>query len=72
MTLPYCGATHYMPMRDGVTPQMYYKFIDMLMNDGTHRPWLHYLSYADSWQGSSMTPDIQLKLVALDNINANS
>ena len=48
------GATHYATMRDGVTPQMYYKLETVPLNDGTS--WTHwaYLSYCDLWQGSSI------------------
>ena len=41
------NATHYMLMKDGVTPQMYYK----------HRPetdTFSYLSYCHLWQGSDI------------------
>ena len=40
-------ATHFMPMKDGVTPQMYYKY----------RPetdTFSYLSYCNLWQGSEI------------------
>lgn len=48
------GATHYSTLRDGVTPQMFYKLETTPVNDGTkHTSWV-YLSYCDLWQGSNI------------------
>lgn len=35
------GATHYMPMPDGVTPEMYYRYSE-------HYGWM-YLSFTNDW-----------------------
>ena len=48
------NATHYMPMRDGVTPQMYYKKETTQLNDGTSYTCWVYLSYCELWQGSAI------------------
>lgn len=48
------GATHYTTMRDGVTPQMYYKQQTAPFNDGTSFTCWVYLSYCDLWQGSAI------------------
>ena len=47
------NATHYMPMRDGVTPQMYYKKETTQLNDGTSRTCWVYLS-CKLWQRSAI------------------
>lgn len=49
------GATHFMPMKDGVTPQMYYKQETIKFNDGTSTTVWVYLSYANLWMGSEFT-----------------
>lgn len=46
------GATHYLTMKDGVTPQMYYKWVYTQMNDGSIGSGLCYLSFANIWMGS--------------------
>jgi predicted metalloendopeptidase len=51
------GATHYSTMKDGVTPQMYYKQQTEPINDGTTRTRWVYLSHAGIWMGSSMTDE---------------
>lgn len=48
------GATHYSTMRDGVTPQMYYKLQTIPLNDGTEVTTWVYLSFANLWMGSEM------------------
>lgn len=48
------GATHYQTMRDGVTPQMYYKLETIQVNDGTRRKCWVYLSFCNLWQGSNI------------------
>lgn len=48
------GATHYATMRDGVTPQMYYKLETTPLNDGTSFTAWVYLSYCNLWQGSDI------------------
>lgn len=51
------GATHYTTMRDGVTPQMYYKLKTTPLNDGTSFTCWVYLSHCDLWQGSAIKID---------------
>ena len=48
------NATHYMPMRNGITPQMYYKKETNLLNNGKSYTCWVYLSYCNSWQGSAI------------------
>jgi hypothetical protein len=48
------GATHYSTMRDGITPQMYYKLQTTKINDGTGFTCWVYLSFADLWMGSNI------------------
>jgi hypothetical protein len=60
------GATHYATMRDGVTPQMYYKQEYIIYNDNTSELVWVYLSYANLWMGSSITEAEVLKLKAID------
>ena len=48
------GATHYTTMKDGKTPQMYYKYVTIYFNDGTYADWLHYLSFCNIWMGSGL------------------
>ena len=48
------NATHYITMRDGVTPQMYYKQKTTSLNDGTSYTCWVYLSYCELWQGSAL------------------
>ena len=48
------NATHYMTMRDDVTPQMYYKKETTQLNDGTSFTCWVYLSYCNLWQGSNI------------------
>lgn len=48
------GATHYSTMRDGVTPQMYYKLETTPLSDGHSFTCWVYLSYADLWVGSNI------------------
>lgn len=45
-------ATHYETMKDGVTPQMYYRIEHVLYNDDTiEKRWV-YLSFCNIWTGS--------------------
>ena len=47
------GAQFYQPMKDGVTPQLYYRYKDIKYNDGTTEPRLQYLSTCGGgWMGS--------------------
>lgn len=48
------GATHYATMRDGVTPQMYYKQETTPLNDGASFTAWVYLSFCNLWQGSNI------------------
>lgn len=48
------GATHYAVMRDGVTPQMYYKLETTPLSGGCSFTCWVYLSFADIWMGSSI------------------
>lgn len=48
------GATHYLTMKDGVTPQMFYKQEHSIYNDSTSKLVWVYLSYCNLWQGSSI------------------
>lgn len=51
------GATHYTTMKDGVTPQMYYKRERIPVNDNTiYECWV-YMSYCNLWMGSSITQE---------------
>lgn len=50
------GATHYSAMKDGVTPQMYYKQVTELVKGEQVTRWV-YLSFAGIWMGSQITPD---------------
>jgi hypothetical protein len=58
------GATHYSTMRDGVTPQMFYKQEPLI--PGTNDPRLSwvYLSFANVWQGSDLNEDSKKHLAA--------
>lgn len=48
------GATHYITMKDGVTPQMYYKQVQIPVNNGTvYTGWV-YLSFCNIWMGSNI------------------
>lgn len=59
------GATHYTAMRDGVTPQMYYKTSEIPFSDGTsHTCWV-YLSYANIWMGSGITEEQEHLLIPI-------
>lgn len=53
----YYGATHFMPMRDGVTPQTFYKQVTELYNDGVYRTRWVFLTFANLWFGSFATAD---------------
>jgi len=55
----YFGATHYITTANGVTPQLYYKFEDIPINDGTVRRALVYLSYCQFWNGSSVQNPVE-------------
>lgn len=48
------NATHYTVMRDGITPQMYYKKETTQLNNGKSFTCWVYLSYCDLWQGSNI------------------
>lgn len=43
------GATHYLPMKDGITPQLFYK-----QNSGQK---LEYISCRGLWKGSATNND---------------
>lgn len=43
------GATHYLPMLDGITPQLYYRLNPI----GT----LSYISFSGLWVGSNINGD---------------
>lgn len=61
------NATHYMPMRDGITPQMYYKKETVpLNNERSFTCWV-YLSYCKLWQGSAIRigSDGEANLIAI-------
>ena len=45
-------ATHFLPMMDGVTPQLYYKIVIKKYNDGTEEPVWHYFSSRRGWMPS--------------------
>jgi len=62
------GATHYSVMKDGVTPQMFYKQITIHFNNRTTQSWWHYLSFANRWMGSSATPEFLASLKPISNI----
>ena len=55
------GATHYTTMRDGITPQMYYKQapLDPYVEDSPVR-WC-YLSFCGLWMGSALLASSQLE-----------
>jgi len=46
------GATHYAVMKDGETPQLYYKWKEIKINDGTTINKLMYFSSYGIWVGS--------------------
>lgn len=61
------NATHYIPMRDGITPQMYYKKETVpLNNERSFTCWV-YLSYCKLWQGSAIRigSDDEANLIAI-------
>jgi len=62
-------ATHYTVMKDGITPQMYYRYTTTKWNDGTETQTLQYYSECGSgWMNSSstLTPaEIEQKLIPL-------
>lgn len=60
------GATHYATMKDGVTPQMYYKQENVQYNDNTSKRVWVYLSYCNLWMGSSMTEAEVAKLIEIN------
>jgi hypothetical protein len=47
-------AEYFMPMKDGVTPQMFYKFKTVKFNDGTEKQILNYYSSYRIWTPSSL------------------
>ena len=61
------GASHYMPMKDGVTPQMYYRKKAIGFADGDSKIVWHYLSYANLWMGSELKDDS--KLIAIESVS---
>lgn len=63
------GASHYMPMLDGVTPQLFYKQQTVHFNDGTSETWWHYLSYCNLWIGSSISAEHIARLVPITGDN---
>lgn len=48
------GATHYATIRDGVTPQMYYKLETTPLSGGHSFTCWVYLSFANLWMGSNI------------------
>lgn len=48
------NATHFITMKDGITPQLYYKKKTTQVNDGTSFTCWVYLSYCELWQGSAI------------------
>ena len=61
------NATHYMPMRDGITPQMYYKKETNPLNNGKSYTCWVYLSYCNLWQGSAIQigSDDEVRLILI-------
>lgn len=63
------GAQFYQPMKDGVTPQLFYRFADIKYNDGTTEKRLQYLSTCGGgWMGSMEKDEdsfVKNKLVAI-------
>lgn len=62
------GATHYLPMKDGVTPQMYYKQESDKYSEEPRVSWV-YLSFANIWMGSQLNaePEHVCKLIAIED-----
>lgn len=52
------GATHYSAMKNGKTPQLYYR------EPGVSPCWC-YLTFADSWHGSFITETDSKKLIKI-------
>lgn len=63
------NATHYSTMRNGITPQMYYKQETNPLNDGTSYTCWVYLSYCNLWQGSviKIGSDDEKRLIAIES-----
>jgi hypothetical protein len=49
----YYGAQYYQTMKDGVTPQMFYRWKTVKYNDGTTGEVFQYLTSFDNWHNSS-------------------
>lgn len=47
------GAQFYLPMKDGVTPQMYYRIAPVKCNDGTVHQSLQYRTFTGAWHGTN-------------------
>ena len=63
-------ATHFLPMKDGKTPQMYYRVTEGKYNTGEKFKGLQYFSSFGSWQGtneSDVEKYINEKLVEIPN-----
>lgn len=54
-------AQFYTTMKDGITPQMFYKYETIYFNDGTNKNVLCYLSFANIWMGSGLTKEYTRK-----------
>ena len=52
------GAQYYLTMKDGITPQMYYKFISTGFNDGTRKDVLNYKSSFGVWMPSDRNSNL--------------
>ena len=48
------GATMYSTMKNGITPQLFYRWNEIKFNNGTFKYVLEYLSYANIWMGSGL------------------
>ena len=57
------GATHFLPMKDGVTPGLYYKKIPISYNDNTCINVWHYLLFANIWLRSSNSEEDNNKIL---------
>lgn len=59
------GATHYMPMLDGVTPQMYYRQHVTNWSDGTSSTGWQYRTFAGLWHNSGLKSDDAQRLIEI-------
>jgi hypothetical protein len=65
------GAQYYQTMKDGITPQMYYRVSKIKMSEGPPVEAIEYLSFCNIWMGSSyggdrMWENINNKLVKIN------